>query len=146
MKVNLRVLILQSCVCLFILLYQMCGFFVSQLFVGLCCTCLEQMLCLCSHVCVCFWQLLWACVSLVVFRSIKQFRHLHGLLLRAEDPKKCLTVVQKPRAILTNICSHCELLACDTTLYRKEAFTGRHTHPREHIDSRQHAGTNLSFF
>lgn len=102
--------------------------FIHPLFVALYCTCLEQVLCLCLRVYVCSWQPLRACVSLVVFRSIKQFRHLHGLLLRAEDPKKCLTVVQKPRALLSNICSHCELLACDTTLYREETHTGIHTH------------------
>lgn len=35
---------------------------------------------------------------------------LHGLLLAAEDPAKCLTVVQKGH-LPTNICSHCESLA-----------------------------------
>lgn len=94
--------------------------FVYPLFVGVYCTRLERALCLCLHVYVCSWQPLRACVSLVVFRSIKQFRHLHGLLLRAEDPTKCLTVVQKPRALLTNICSHCELLACNTYSTRRE--------------------------
>jgi len=69
-----------------------------------------------------------ACMSLAEFHSIKQFRHLHGLLLRPEDPKNRLTVVQKPKAILTNICSHCEPLACDIAIYREEAQTGRYTH------------------
>lgn len=39
-------------------------------------------------VCVYSPQLRQACVSSVVFCSIKQFRHLHRLLLSAEDPKK----------------------------------------------------------
>lgn len=94
--------------------------------------------CVCVCVSVCSWQPLRACVSLVVFRSIKQFRHLYGLLLRAEDPTKCLTVVQKPRALLTNICSHCEPLACTTTLYRKETHTDTLSHSHfthKYVDS-----------
>lgn len=94
------------------------------------CLCLmsECRVCVCVSVCVFSWQPLRARVSLVEFRSIKQFRHLHGLLLRAEDPKKCPNAVQKPGALLTNICSHCEPLACDTTLYERETHT--HTRPR----------------
>lgn len=104
-----------SFVCVFVSVNaQYVWVFVYPLFMGLYCTCFERVLYLCLCAFVCFWHPLRACVSLVVFRSIKQFRHLHGLLLRAEDPKKCLTVVQKPRALLTNICSRCELLACDT--------------------------------
>lgn len=91
------------------------------------CTSLEQVFCLCLFTHVCFWQPLRACVSLVVFRSIKQFRHLHGLLLRAEDPTKCLTVVHKPRALVTNICSHCEPLACNTYCTRRKHTLG-HVH------------------
>ncbi len=108
-----------------VLMFQMCGFFVYSLL--WLCIADAWSECLCLHVYVCSWQPLRACVSLVVFRSIKQFRHLHGLLLRAEDPKKCLTVVQKPRVLLTNICSHCELLACDAHFTRR-----RHTPPHIH--------------
>lgn len=118
------------CVCIFV---PNVWVFVYPLFVGLYCTCLERVLCLCLHVYVCSWQPLRACVSLVVFRLIKQFRHLHGLLLRAEDPTKCLTVVQKHMALLTNICSHCELLACNTYSTRRKKHTGTHT--------RSHANT-----
>lgn len=86
-----------ACVCIII---PDVWVFMHSLFVGLCRTCLERVLCLCLCVYVCSWQPLRACVSLVAFRSIKQFRHLHGLLLRAEDPKKkCLTVVQKTQGI-----------------------------------------------
>lgn len=132
-----------ACVCIIV---PNVWVFVYPLLVGLYCTCSGPALCLCLRVRVCSWHPLRACVSLVVFRSIKQFRHLHGLLLRAEDPKKCLTVVQKPRALVSNICSHCELLACGTH------FTGRaHTHwhtytfTRKHVQSQRHAETNLSF-
>lgn len=94
--------------------------FADPLFVGFYCKCLEWLLCLCFYISVCSLQPLWACVSLVLFRSIKQFRHLHGLLLRAEDPTKCLTVAQEPRALLTNICSRCELLACNIYSAKRE--------------------------
>lgn len=109
------------CVSVCVLLFQMCGFLYT-LCLWVCTAHAWSECCVCVYmsIYVCSWQPLRACVSLVVFRSIKQFRHLHGLLLRAEDPTKCLTVVQKPRALLTNICSHCELLACNTYSTRRE--------------------------
>lgn len=50
---------------------------------------------------------------------------LHGLLLGAEDPAKCLTVVQKGH-LPTNICSHCESLARLHTL-EEGRHAGVHT-------------------
>lgn len=44
--------------------------------------------------------------------------------------KKTLTVVQKPEAVVTNICSHCELMARDTTIYKMVAPT--HAPPCKH--------------
>lgn len=47
--------------------------------------------------------------------------------------KKGLTAVQQPRALLTNICSRCELLACDTTLFRKGRRWHTHTPACTHV-------------
>lgn len=60
--------------------------------------------------------------------------------------KKRPTVAQKPRALVTNICSHCELLACDTTLHKGETLAHAHTPTCKQVDSQHHAVTNLSFF
>lgn len=121
--------------------------FVHKLFVSFIFPCLKQVLCLCLRVSVCSWQPLWACVSLVVFRSIKQFRHLHGLLLRAQDPKNA-------RLWCRNL-GHYWLTSAHTVScwHATQHFTGRkctswHTliHTCNHVHPKRRAGTNLSFF
>lgn len=77
----------------------------------------------------------------LTFRLIKQFMHLRGLHLEAKDPVNARLRCWKPRALLANICSHCELLACNTSSTRR-----KNTVARAHTRSQnRHAGTNLSF-
>lgn len=92
---------------------------------------------------VCSWQPPRGRASLFffTFRLIKQFRNLRGLHLEAKDPVNARLRCWKPRALLANICSHCELLACNTSSTRR-----KHTVARTHTRSQNHhAGTNLSF-
>lgn len=71
----------------------------------------------------------------------KTIQALRGLHLEAKDPVNAQLRCWKPRALLANICSHCDLLACNTTSTRR-----KHTVARAHTRSQnRHAGTNLSF-
>lgn len=71
-------------------------------------------------------------------KTIQAHRGLH---LEAKDSVNAQLRCWKPRALLANICSHCELLACNTTsTRRKHTVTRAHTRSQNH-----HAGTNLSF-